>query len=187
MAYAPPSYDGRPPALFLNPSSPEFGAIADDLALRNGIPATSAWPSANKPVAMPFWLAEPITVYQLGWYNGASALSVNADVGIYDASWNRRVSTGSTAMATSSALQFVDIADTVVPAGKSYLVMAISNTTAGQIMSWPGVNTAIAWSMFGLMDSGTNAFALPDPLTNMVASATFITVPACYMALRTLV
>jgi hypothetical protein len=145
----------------------------------------AAWPSANKPVAVPFWVPTPAIIYRLGWRNSAGTLNTNVDVGVYDSAWARLVSTGSTARSGSNAMQFVDVADTVVvPSKKYYLVGACDATTANNHRNWPLMVSATHMALIGVLDSATNAFPLPDPLTNMVAAATFTGLPQLFMAMR---
>jgi hypothetical protein len=127
-----------------------------------------------------------MTVYQLGWFNGSGTMTDSFDIGIYDASWNRKVAGGGTARTGVTAVQWVDVTDTFIPVGKYYLVGANNGTTANQMqdfMSASGV-TAVFNAALGFFDSATNAYPLPDPLTNMVACATFTVIPMMMMACR---
>lgn len=145
------------------------------------------WPSANKPVAIPFYLWQPKTVYQLGWLNGSGTMTDSVDIGIYDSSWVRKVSAGSTALSGASSLQFVNVTDTPLTApAKYYLVMSCNGTTANQLNVITGTVTQML-VLAGCFDSATNAFPLPDPLTNMVAAATFVSIPNMYIAFRSLI
>lgn len=140
--------------------------------------ASGAWPSANKPIAIPFRLSSAMVVRRLGWRNGSSPGS-NWDIGIYDAAFNRKVSSGSTA--GSGVYQNVDVTDTALPPGKYYLAIALNATTANRAYFINTVSGTALVSFTGVMDSGTNAFPLPDPLTNMVAAATFVRVPVFFI------
>lgn len=143
-----------------------------------------AWPSGNKPFAIPFCLNEPATAYQIGWRN--SSAGNNIDVGIYTRDWVRLVSSGSVATSGNNALQFANITDTILPRGHYYLVVC-RDATSGDMYGWTPAPTLAGNKLMGIMDSGTNAFPLPDPLTNMVRAATFTIMPRMYIALRLLV
>ena len=185
--YTPPIVDGLRPHAIVSPvdrSLFSWPAFLDARGLTQG--NSQAWPSAQKPVAVPFYLWQPETIYQLGWLNGSGTMTDNVDVGVYDSSWNRKISTGSTARAGASSLQFVDVADTPLAApAKYFLVMSDDGTTAGQQNAW--FLTSQIVQLADCWDSSTNAFPLPDPLTNMVLAATFVIVPVMFMAFRSVV
>lgn len=162
---------------FIGPGSPETVAEAwYALAGRIG----AAWPSANKPVAIPFRLSQGCTVVQLGWVNGGGTMTDSVDIGIYDTGWNRLVSGGGAARSGASAWQWADVADTELSPGKYYLAMSNNGTTANNVQffgtgsNW-GQTITLAW--LGCYDSATDAYPLPNPLTNMVAVATFPRMP----------
>lgn len=149
-----------------------------------GTVATSTWSSANKPLAFPFRMSYTAIVDRLGWMNGSSA-GGGVDVGIYDEAWNRIVSTGGTTGSGNSAWQFVDVADTTITGGLLYyLVMARDNTTANRPMRHVQTIDINVLKLGGAMDSATNAYPLPDPLTNMVSVATVNIVPVMGIGMR---
>ncbi len=192
MAYSPPALIGYPPTLFLTPASPEF-AVSRSLdefstgVSQNPTIATGTWPTANKPVAVEFWITEPITVYQLGWFNGSGTMTDSVDMAVYDSSYNRLVSGGGTARSGANAIQFVNVADTALTPGRYRLAMACNGTTASQQVVWTGPANAVQWGMHGLIDSATSAYPLPAPLTNMVTAATFLFVPLMFIAARSVI
>ncbi len=164
--------------------SPEFGSA--NLFMATSGNGSIAWPSANKPIAIPFRVFQGMTVYQLGWQNGSGTMTDSFDIGIYDASWNRKIAGGGTARSGAGNVQWVDVTDTFIPVGKYYLVGANNGTTASQaldVMSGSGITVAFNAAL-GYFDSATNAYPLPNPLTNMVACATFTTIPIMMIACR---
>jgi len=177
-----PEHLGSGRERIIHQSSPEFGMANFHIAKAGG--GSVAWPSANKPIAMPFRIFKGTTIYQIGWKNGSGTMTDSADVGIYDTSWNRKVSSGSVARAGVSSVQWADVTDTFLQVGKYYLVMSNNGTTAGQSIATDGTLSAVMLAGLGCFDSGTNAFVLPDPLTNMVAAATFTQLPMMFMAGR---
>jgi hypothetical protein len=97
--------------------------------------SSAAWTVANGAFYFPLAIQRTMVARRLWWANGATvSASYNVDVGLYlDAGQKpgaRLVSSGSTAQGTASTLQFVDIADTAVPAGVVWLGMACSSTSA---------------------------------------------------------
>lgn len=91
---------------------------------------TTNWPSANLAIYVPVVVPERVTVVQLGWLNGTTTTG-DADVGIYAEDGTKIVSTGATARSGASAMQYVDITDTVIGPGLFYL--ALSNSGTGRI------------------------------------------------------
>lgn len=179
---------GLPPAMILTPASPEFavsGMIGQITS--GGVWTSAAWPSANDPIGVEFWLTQPVTVYQLGWMNGSGTMTDSCDVGIYDTTNVRKVSAGGTARSGVSSLQFVDVTDTPLLPGRYKLVMSNNGTTANQQQVWTGPANALVWGMFGLLDSATDAYPLPDPITNLAAAAVATVLPVMCISLRTLV
>lgn len=152
--------------------------------------ATVSSVAANKPSAFPFVLDEAITVYQLGWING-SAAGGNADIGIYDSvagvPTNRLVSAGSTACAGNSVWQFVDVTDTVIPAGGYFLAYCRDDAVAGRIIVHDAAWGQPLMALAGVMDSGTAQFPLPNPLASMIVAAVATYAPALAIAIRALV
>lgn len=157
-------------ARVISTNSPEFSCSAGTYVPSA---ATSAWFSANDPIAYPFRLSRPVVVKKLGFMNGTS-IGGNVDVGVYDAAWTRLVSCGSTAAAGSqNSWQWVDVTDTALQAGQLYyLAGARDNTTAARAVRWAPLGTAAVSALLGTQDSSTDAFPLPDPLTNMAANGT---------------
>lgn len=166
----------RSPAVrMITPGSEEFGFSA----VFSNVPAlvSGAWIAANDPVAVPFTLRDAVTVTQLGWVNG-TAVGGGVDMGIYTEGWVRLVSIGGvTAAGTASGWEFNDIANTVIPSGRYYLAYARDNTTANRTAWYPQFNAVNPMKLLGLFDSTTDAYPLPDPLTNMVLAAQFTRVP----------
>lgn len=116
-------------------------------------------------------------VQKLFVLNGSSA-GGNVDIGIYDETWARIVSTGSTVGTGNNITQSIDVTDTALSPGKKYfLVISRDNTTANRQRTYSFAGTADSLAMVGVQDSSTNAFPLPDPLTNMGAAATITVIP----------
>jgi hypothetical protein len=86
------------------------------------------WPSANRALFIPWYVQRPVVVTALQVYVTTSAAG-NLDLGVYDANGVRLVSTGSTAVA-AVGVQRVAVSPTSIPAGKHYLAMSCSTTSA---------------------------------------------------------
>lgn len=144
---------------------------------------SAAWVSANVPLAIPFSIRLPVVVEQIGWFNGSSA-GGGVDLGIYDLSWNRLVSAGTTTGSGSSAFQWINVTDTLLAVGRYYLVNVRDNVTANRQTVYTHTASAPLMQFMGCFDSATAAYPLPDPLTNMVAATTITRLPLVFMVMR---
>lgn len=122
---------------------------------------TVVWPTANTAVYVPFYLETPVTVYQLGIYNGA-VVSGNFDVGIYDALGTRLVSAGSTAQVGVSVLQMVNTTDTLLAPGQYFLATNVDNTTATVFQAAPAF---ILQNAYGIQTQAVGSVTLPSTAT----------------------
>ena len=162
------------PAVTLHPWSLESIGIkiVSQGGTNIGSAASTAYPTANQAIYVPFYLTERLTVTQLWWVNGAS-VSGNVDVGIYSEDGRRLISTGSTAQSGTNATQVVNITDTPLGPGLFYLALAMDNNTGTLVRGTAG-------SVDRLKATGcaqeASAFALP-------ATATFATIASDYVPL----
>lgn len=141
---------------------------------------TTAWPSANAAIYIPFVIGASTTIVKFFWLNGAT-VSGNIDVGIYDSQGNRLVSSGSTVQTTINVIQSVDTTDLTLQPGLYYMAMAMDNTS-GVIRASAG--TAILNRASGIY-SQASAFPLPSSAT--FAGTTLNIVPALFLTARVLV
>jgi hypothetical protein len=125
-----------------------------------------AWPSANLAIFVPFRLTRPMVITKLFVQNGGT-VSGNIDLGIYDASGTKIVSTGSTAQAGTNGTQSIAVTSTELGPGLYYLAIALDNTT-GQVFRFTFSVCLDICKALGLAQQAS-AFALP-------ANATFATI-----------
>jgi len=97
-------------------------------AINSPTTAGGAWPQANRALFVPWYVQRPVVVTALQAYVTTSAAG-NLDLGVYDANGVLLVSTGSTAIATAG-VQKVAVSPASIPAGKHYLAMSCSTTSA---------------------------------------------------------
>lgn len=137
-------------------------------------PANGTWPAADRGIFIPFEVWSPIVVVQMAWNNGGTIANTSADVGIYDLAGNRKVHSGSIALAGANAIQIADITDTVLLPGIYLKAMTLtgSGAAASSQLRWSPL-TGIAMEMFGLRQQSSIA-TLPDPCTLAVPSAGFL-------------
>ncbi len=134
------------------------------------VPSSTAWPSANRAILIPFRLPKQMTVYQAIVGCGATG-GGNFDVGIYDLSGNRIVSGGTTARAASSEV-IVNITDT--PIGPGVYYMALSSDSTGTFIASSPAQAALVKAV-GIRQAST-AFVLPATVTFETAASAFIPV-----------
>lgn len=113
----------------ISPVSPESLGV-ELAALAAAAPASAAWPTANKAIYVPFELDEEVEVLQFWWQNGTTVGTDNVDVGVYDESGTLMGKTGATLSAGAAAAQTVTVANLTLPAGRYYLAISVSGTTA---------------------------------------------------------
>src|SRR5262245_50717078 len=95
----------------------------------SGSYVTQTYNFPNKAIFIPFGFQETISVSQLGWWNGSSVAG-NADIGIYDIKGNRILSTGSFACSGTSALQVINITNTLLVPAHYFLAFVMDNASA---------------------------------------------------------
>ncbi len=146
-----------------------LGLVADT---NSAAGLATAWPTANLAIFVPFVLYEASTLLRLFWLNG-TAVSGNVDMAVYDDTLARKISAGSTAQATTSVLQFVNVADTALAAGRYYMALALDNTTGriGRLVS--GLMTAETLRAVGQFQQAS-AFVLPATATAATNAQTFM-------------
>lgn len=154
---------------------PRYGTTA-----QGGGIASATWTSANRAIYVPIFLPEAVLAVKVFWFNGTS-VSGNVDCGIYNESFTRLVSSGSTAQSGTSALQEANITDTLIPAGRVYLALALDNTS-GHIMR---ASQSTVWQK--LIGTALEASAFPLPATATPATMTVAAYPFFGFSLRTLV
>lgn len=164
--------------LVIGSYSPEsVGSENEALNINTSTPV--AWPVANRAIYVPFLVFQPLTAVKM--FTGVGTASGNLDVGIYDSQQNRLVSSGSTAVVGTNAIQIVDIADTLLSPGLFYFALALDNTTATINATAPAVALASAMGVL----SQSSAFALPATATFAAAQDAFV--PAVGLTTRTTV
>lgn len=174
-----------PPIVGPFTSQPIAGYLAASGA---SAPASSTWPSANEAIFFPVIVTEDCTITKLWVYNGAT-VSGNIDVGVYDSSGTRKISSGSQTQTGTSILQEFNVADTAITAGLYYVAVAMDNTTGTVIrhsvpaLGGAGVETA---QSLGIAIQAT-AFALPSTATLAADSRAFIPWAGFSVSPRTLV
>lgn len=148
----------------IHTGSPE--STGETLVVNNVGIASGPWLSANKPVATPFIVREADTITHLAVRNG-SAAGESVDLGVYDLSWAKIVTTGSQTPVTASGWDVFDVTDTPIAPGRYYQVTVRDNVTANRQAFVSHTASALMCSAFGMQESATNQFPLGTTLTDM--------------------
>lgn len=127
-----------------------------------GGPASVVWPSANLAVYIPFSLPWSYTVRRVFVGNGAT-LNGNIDIGIYNSAGARQYSSGSTAQAGTSAIQYITLGSPLVLAAGTYF-LAVASNSATATFQMAGTNMPTSGRLAGLLQQAT-AFPLPATAT----------------------
>lgn len=131
------------------------------------------WIAANRAIYVPFRLTAPRVVRQLWWYNGTIVGTVHLDCGIYMANGpsttSLLVSSGSTVQAGGSALQLVDVTDTLLPGGLYYMALVMDANSSGVFRCTYGVQNS---RIIGMCQQAS-AFTLPASMTPAAIASTF--------------
>jgi hypothetical protein len=104
-------------------------------------PASGASPwsgAANVLKAVPFVLEAQTTFYKAFWAMGSAGGTANREVGIWDADYNKIVTTGAVAGDNSNSVPQVAAlsATTTLPPGQYYMGMAFAATTTNTNHRW---------------------------------------------------
>ena len=144
---------------------------AYDTLIDQGVPASTAWPTANTAYFFPFRIEQSALIVKLWWLNGTN-ITGNRDAGIYTEDGTRVVSTGSTAAGTASLVKEVDTTDTMLAPGVYYMALASDSTTGRIARASPGIPECKAMGMAEM----ASAFALPATVTFATIATSYISV-----------
>lgn len=133
---------------------------------------TAGWAANNLAIYVPVHLLAPFTVSRFLVPNGSNTTG-NVDVGLYSFEGARLLSTGTTARAGASAVQYIGVADTRFPAGHYYLALVGSSTTGtyGALSVSAGVAPFDA-RMCGVLEEALGSTVLPTSMTGVAYTRT---------------
>jgi len=132
---------------------------------------TQAFPAANRAYGHAFYNLgrQPIVATMLFWLNGAT-MSGNCDIGIYDARFQRIVSSGPVPQAGINAAQVVSISPTPLPPGGPYHFALAMDNGAGHVMRNTPFSGQINFCGGFMAIAG---YPLPASLTAVYSSANY--------------
>lgn len=130
-----------------------------------------AWPANNLAVYAPISVPSRFTVARFMVCN-AGTLTGTVDVGLYSESGSLLASTGNTARAGASAVQYIGIADQSFPPGKYYLAL-VATSTSGTYSSI-GLNNQYEARFSGWLQEALGGGTLPATMTPVPYAQTSI-------------
>ena len=147
-----------------------YNAFSGQIILTDApIVAAYAVGAVNKAHLSMMTVLRNITVTSVGYYLGGGAGVGNVDIGIYNSSYSRLWSRGSTATPGSTGGKTVSISagspTTLTLAPGVYWFAIASDSTSPQFV---GINTSIP----GLSVSKTSSFALPSSISSPASNTT---------------
>lgn len=123
--------------------------------------SANAWPISNQALFVPFVLARPMTVLRCVTWTGT--VNGTTDVGVYDATGRRRVSSGPFTPATS-AFNLTTLTTTALEPGAYYLALACTNNTQFGSTQATGGLLALLYAL-GLRQVNIASGTLPATVT----------------------
>ena len=127
----------------------------------SGTLASTAWPSGNLAMYLPFVIPFNYVVQRAFWINGASTAN-NMDIGIYSSDGTKLWASGSTAQSGANVVQYVSVSpEVLLRPGEYFIALAASGTST---LFMANAFTAIAGRMIGMYQQAS-AFALPATAT----------------------
>lgn len=130
---------------------------------------TTGWPANDLAVYTPVSIPTPFTIARFMIANGGNTTG-NVDIGIYSIGGTRLLSTGSTARASGSAVQYIDVTNTVFQPGHYYLALVGSSTTGTYMRST--FSSATRARLFGMLEEQLGATTLPSSMTAVAYTRT---------------
>lgn len=122
---------------------------------------------ANLAILIPVYVPGSITITKLNWIVNNS--SGNFDIGIYDSSFNKVQTKGSTAMAGTNAPISTTITAAVLTAGQYYFAFVVDNATGSYWSPSPFSGSGLVAFSSGALQKAAS-FPLPASLSGSVAS-----------------
>lgn len=133
--------------------------------------ASAAWPSASLAFFIPFRIAQPYTVANVYWFNGATVGTNTVQGGVYDSQGNQLVVSTAATSAGISTIQSASLTATTLQRGLYYMALVINGTTATVRAAAIPVPVSRAWGVYTMVS------ATPLPTSATFAGNTTAYVP----------
>ena len=160
---------------YLNLSTDDIFAT-EEYAINNGAAASTAWPSANLGLYIPFYVAAPGLAVGIFWQNG-TAVAGNVECALYDEYGVKIATSGNIAAAGVSAPQIVNFASPVqLTTGRYYIGISASSGTQ-TFLAWGASAAATNVNrMLGVLEQAA-ANPLPATFTPVTSARSYL--PIC--------
>lgn len=133
---------------------------------------TTNWPAANRAIMVPIVVPWRCRVRQFAVFNGSVVAATNNDVGLLSKDLTLIKASGATAMAGASVIQYFNVTDFDIEAGRYYLAGSL-NTGTGRVRGYaPNFGVSMGRAL-GVLEMAS-AHPLPAVLTGGVLTANFI-------------
>jgi len=146
----------------------------------DGAAGEGAWPTADRAIYQPIRVPIRCIVRKLYVATGGTGTG-NFDIGLYNLSGSRLVSSGSTAHPATYTVTVADVTDTTIGPGTYWIAVACSNNTDTFYYSTPAAPMATALGVL----TQTSAMALPATATFSITQSLAV-LPVCGLFLTTL-
>jgi hypothetical protein len=105
---------------------------------------STVWPADNRAIYAAIRIPSYFTVAQFMVANGTDTTG-NVDVGLYDCSGTRLISTGTQSRSGARTTQYFGVTDQGFPPGHYYLALVASSTTGRYRSTGSGFNDSAGW------------------------------------------
>ena len=135
--------------------------LACGLAVRScaGL-GSKAYPAANKALAYPFRVEKDFQIQEAWMESVSNGAGVHVDIGVYDHTYTKVATIGSTAWTNSTGIQTFSFSQ-LIAAGRYFAAIAMDSTGGGTKSYICGDGSGVLFRMLGCW-SKTSAFALPS-------------------------
>ena len=159
------------PANVITPFHPEaYGSVSPNASAVVLTDCASAVMVDEQVYYYPFTVYEPVIAVKMTLFNGATAAG-SIDIGIYDSSGHKLVSSGNTLQVGTNALQEFDITDTILYPGGYYMAVKTTDGTSTAFQA-SGADEAILPSVPLLVEVTGAGGTLPATATFGLSTST---------------
>jgi hypothetical protein len=130
---------------------------------------SATWPAANRILYIPVVVEEGASIFQFWTYNGSTAAG-SIDVGIFNSSLAKVISSGAVSQSGTSTLQLFDVADTPITPGLYYLGLSETDNTSTFLRSSANF---VALAAEGVLQEGGSG-TLPATATPVAPASSYL-------------
>lgn len=149
-----------------------WSALGPEIALAGaGAASSAAWFGTRQIIYVPVDIPIQVPIIQVGWLNGATVGTNNAQCGVYSSVNNlpasKLIACASTLSAGANVMQWVTVTTTIIGPGRYFLALTFDGTTATiyRIANTVGFHKGV-----GQCEETPGVFGLPTTATPVVMS-----------------